>query len=107
MTFTVVPRGTELRIGIDRDQDGFLDRDEFDNCGDPADPFSIPFPRGDVNLDGQVGTPDLSGFVLILLTPEGATSQQRCLADLNLDGIPDGSDIQPFVTCIVTALCPP
>ncbi len=107
VTFTVVPRGTELRIGIDRDEDGFLDRDELDTCGDPADPFSIPFPRGDVNLDGQVGTPDVPGLVLILLTPDGATLQQRCLADLNLDGIPDGSDIQPFVTCLVTALCPP
>src|SRR5262249_51942676 len=30
ITFTVVPAGTETRIGIDRDEDGALDRDELD-----------------------------------------------------------------------------
>src|SRR5207302_2247812 len=30
LTFTVVPRGTGRRIGIDRDADGYLDRDELD-----------------------------------------------------------------------------
>jgi len=38
LTFTVVPEGTEIRIGIDRDRDGELDRDELDSGGDPADP---------------------------------------------------------------------
>jgi hypothetical protein len=42
LTFTVVPRGTEIRIGVDRDQDGFLDRDELDACSDPEDFASIP-----------------------------------------------------------------
>ncbi len=42
ITYTVVPAGTEGRIGIDRDDDGFLDRDELDFCGDPADPESMP-----------------------------------------------------------------
>jgi len=40
LTYTVVPRGTSTRIGIDRDLDGCLDRDEIDGGSDPADPSS-------------------------------------------------------------------
>ena len=41
-TYTLVPRGCGSRIGIDRDADGYLDRDELDLGSDPADPLSIP-----------------------------------------------------------------
>lgn len=41
-TFTVVPAGSGVRLGIDRDLDGALDRDELDSCGDPADPSVGP-----------------------------------------------------------------
>ena len=41
-TFTVVPTGSATRLGIDRDLDGALDRDELDGCGDPADPLTLP-----------------------------------------------------------------
>jgi len=40
LTYTVVPRGTATRIGIDRDLDGCLDQDEIDGSSDPADPSS-------------------------------------------------------------------
>ena len=40
LTWTIVPRGTQTRIGIDRDLDGCLDRDELDGGSDPADPSS-------------------------------------------------------------------
>ena len=42
VTFTALPTGTELRLGIDRDGDGAYDRDELDACGDPADPAVLP-----------------------------------------------------------------
>jgi len=42
LTFTVVPWGSQMRIGIDRDFDGHFDRDELDGCSNPADPQSIP-----------------------------------------------------------------
>jgi hypothetical protein len=42
ITFTVVPAGTQTRIGVDRDEDGFFDRDELDACSDPAVPASTP-----------------------------------------------------------------
>jgi hypothetical protein len=42
LTFTCVPPGEGVRVGIDRDEDGFLDRDELDQGSDPADPLSVP-----------------------------------------------------------------
>jgi hypothetical protein len=42
LTYTCVPPGSGIRLGIDRDGDGFLDRDELDDAKDPADPTSFP-----------------------------------------------------------------
>jgi hypothetical protein len=41
-TYTCVPPGSGERIGVDRDEDGFYDRDELDAGSDPADPASTP-----------------------------------------------------------------
>ena len=56
LTWTIVPRGTQTRMGIDRDLDGCLDRDELDGGSDPADPASHvcgpgqPYCFGDASL---------------------------------------------------------
>jgi DNA-binding beta-propeller fold protein YncE len=42
LTYTAVPPGSGLRIGIDRDEDGFFDRDEIELGTDSADPGSAP-----------------------------------------------------------------
>jgi hypothetical protein len=42
VTFTGVLLGTETRLGIDRDEDGWPDRDELDHGFDPGDPNSHP-----------------------------------------------------------------
>lgn len=42
LTYTAVPSGTQTRLGVDRDGDGALDRDELDAGTDPADPASYP-----------------------------------------------------------------
>jgi YVTN family beta-propeller protein len=42
LTWTGVPPGNGLRAGIDRDEDGYLDRTELDARSDPADPASTP-----------------------------------------------------------------
>ncbi len=42
ITFTCVPFGSGTRMGLDRDEDGYFDRDEIDAGSDPADPSSIP-----------------------------------------------------------------
>ncbi len=57
LTATAVPAGSEVRIGVDRDEDGFFDRDELDAGTDPANPLSTP-PLGDLDGDGLVGITD-------------------------------------------------
>ncbi len=42
LTYTCVPPGEGLRAGIDRDLDGYFDRDELDAGSDPADAASTP-----------------------------------------------------------------
>jgi DNA-binding beta-propeller fold protein YncE len=42
LTFTCVPPGSGYRIGIDRDSDGYADRDEQNAGSNPADAASVP-----------------------------------------------------------------
>jgi DNA-binding beta-propeller fold protein YncE len=42
LTFTCAPPGSGTRMALDRDEDGYYDRDELDAGSDPADPRSIP-----------------------------------------------------------------
>ncbi|MHC5028424.1 MAG: beta-propeller fold lactonase family protein [Planctomycetota bacterium] len=42
MTWTLVPPGAASRMGIDRDEDGWFDRDELDFCASPATADSVP-----------------------------------------------------------------
>jgi len=44
LTYTCVPPGSGIRAGVDRDEDGYWDRDEIEAGSDPADASSIPFP---------------------------------------------------------------
>jgi len=56
-TYTLVPRDSGRRIGLDRDADGFYDRDEMDFGSDPANPFSIPLRTlASVNATSRVVT---------------------------------------------------
>lgn len=92
ITFTVVPKGTETRIGIDRDGDLFFDRDEIDGCSDPADPSSIPtgcgqpsFVRADCNTDANVDISD-PVWLLSMLFAAGAPALCTDACDGNDDG---------------------
>ncbi len=51
LTYTCVPPGSGLRVGIDRDEDGFFDRDELDAGSDPADAASQPLGCGNGYLN--------------------------------------------------------
>lgn len=98
VTFTMVPAGTEHRIGVDRDGDGFLDRDEIEHCGDPADPQRAPI---DLTGDGAVNLADLSQ----LLTNFGSSSATYEDGDIDLDGDVDLSDLSTLLVRFGTS-CP-
>jgi len=42
LTYTCVPPGSGVRVGVDRDEDGYFDRDELDAGSDPANALSVP-----------------------------------------------------------------
>jgi hypothetical protein len=43
LTYTAVPPGSGVRMGIDRDRDGWFDRTEIKLGFDPANPNSNPW----------------------------------------------------------------
>jgi hypothetical protein len=94
LTYLLVPKGSETRIGIDRDADGFFDRDEIDQCSDPADASSTPGnPSTDIDGDQDEDFADLSAFVAVLIDePFSPPHVARC--DLNCDDIANGLDVQ-------------
>jgi mono/diheme cytochrome c family protein len=53
LTWTVVSAGSGVRLGVDRDGDGFLDGDERAVCADPADPESYPGGPGSADCDAD------------------------------------------------------
>ncbi|MCK6456292.1 MAG: hypothetical protein L6Q92_07150 [Phycisphaerae bacterium] len=107
LTWTVVPKGSETRIGIDRDEDGFFDREEVIGCGgDPANAAVVPIAKADVDENGVREPADVPAFVAVLLDPGSATPRRRCAADVNNDDSVNGGDITGFVACIVNGLCP-
>ena len=57
LTYTIVPEGSGRRIALDRDRDGFFDRDELDLGSDPADPASIPaYTYASISLNSNAAT---------------------------------------------------
>ncbi|NOT00070.1 MAG: hypothetical protein HOP29_05540 [Phycisphaerales bacterium] len=104
LTFTIVPTGSQDRIGIDRDDDGFFDTDELEQCGDPADADVIPDPpllKGDANRDGIVDIRDFEPFHRC--AHGGALSGGltcRCTFDFNRDGRVDLPDFAVYQTII-------
>ncbi len=92
LTYTMVPFGTQRRIGADRDRDGGLDRDELDLGYDPADPNSTPPAPpcpGDANGDGVIDFADIPS----ILVNWGRTYPTTGPGDSNLDGTVDFADV--------------
>ncbi len=90
ITFTVVPSGSQVRIGIDRDLDGYYDRNELDVCSDPADPLSRPGTVRSVDFNGDltVGVQDLFDFLAAYF---------NSAADFNGDGSTTVQDIFDYL----------
>lgn len=100
ITFMLVPAGTQRRIGVDRDADGFLDRDEIDFGSDPADATSVPANVcwGDFNMDGGINGDDIAAYF-------AAWQSGELWADVNHDGGVDGDDIAAWFHLWENGLC--
>ena len=96
VTFTVVPAGTQTRIGIDRDRDGFRDRDELDVCADPADPTLYPGSPGSIDVNGDLSI-DVLDFVALQLAFVGGDPN----GDFNQDGLFNILDFVDFQLAFV------
>lgn len=89
ITFTAVPAGTQTRIGIDRDDDGWFDRDELDACSDPANAASTPDNAAvdaDADHDGAVTLADYAALTGCLGGPTVGAPGGVCLCEFDLDG---------------------
>jgi DNA-binding beta-propeller fold protein YncE/mono/diheme cytochrome c family protein len=64
-TYHCVPPGSGLRAGLDRDEDGFFDRDELDAGSDPADASSMPPGATTTTTSSTTTTSTLPGSVFI------------------------------------------
>lgn len=102
LTYTMVPKGAEFRTGIDRDEDGFFDRDELDSCSNPANALSVPGdPGGDIDGDGDEDNDDTLAFVAVLLD-EPIASNHTAPSDLNCDMEINGLDIHIYIQTRLT-----
>lgn len=101
LTYTFVVKGTERRIGVDRDSDSFLDRDEIDAGSDPADALSIPNPCDSIDFNGDGLFPDTQDIDDFLLVFGGGGCPTGTCGDIdyNNDGLfPDTLDIDALLS---------
>jgi hypothetical protein len=91
ITWTLVAAGTGVRIGVDRDADGYFDRDELDAGTDPADPASVPHGACAADIAPLGGDGVVNGLDLgTLLSRWGLPGP---IGDLNGDGVVNGADL--------------
>jgi hypothetical protein len=108
LTYTFVPKGTERRIGVDRDGDTYLDRDETLAGSDPADPLSIPSQCDSIDFNGDAlfpDTEDINDFLAVF--GGGSCSTGTCGdIDFNNDNLyPDTLDIDALLSVFAGGPC--
>ena len=94
LIYTLVPVGSQVRLGIDRDLDSFFDADEIAAGTDPADPASTPdFCLGDIAPPGGDGVVNGSDMTTLLVEWGGPGR-----SDLNRDGITNAADLTALLS---------
>ncbi len=86
MTLTVVPAISAIRMALDRDEDGYYNRDELDACRNPADPASVPCAKpvpGDHDCDQHVALSDYASWSPCFTGPAAAAGP-ACVCELDL-----------------------
>jgi hypothetical protein len=88
-------------MGIDRDLDGFFDRDELDVCANPADSAHIPGDGvvADFNCDAYVDGADLVYFKSCETRAAIPPIPSCNNADLDVDGDVDMDDFGKWQRC--------
>ncbi len=91
LTYTVVPLGTQNRIGIDRDNDMWFDGDEITVCSDPANPNQFPGSASSLDQNGDlvINSQDFFEFI---------TDFFAASADFNADGVTNSQDFFDFLS---------
>lgn len=115
LTFTAVPLGTEVRMGVDRDNDFVLDQndncpdtfntDQADTDNDGRGDACPSFCQADFDNDGDVDTADTTIFGADL-GRTNCDSGAPCEGDFDLDNDVDTADISIFSTEIGRSNCP-
>jgi hypothetical protein len=99
LTFTAVPPGSGTRMGVDRDEDGFYDRDELDLGSDPANPLSIPagttavlIPAKKVLIKNKLPDDESKNKIIVLSkSPSITTPALNSSADPRCNADPSGT----------------
>ena len=92
LTITAVVRGTQERMGVDRDGDSWFDADERRVCTDPSNPAVFPGGPGSIDANGDLFV-DFFDYDAFVVAFESGTP----LADFNGDGFIDFFDYDAFV----------
>jgi hypothetical protein len=95
LTYTVVSRGSGVRIGVDRDDDGYFDRTEIEFGSDPLNPLSLA--TNTPPILSPVGNQTVPAGTLLTLTvvaTDGDIPQQTLSFSLDAPA-PSGAQIDP------------
>jgi len=100
LTYTCAPPGSGIRMGIDRDEDGYFDRDEIDAGSDPANPISIPagtasatlLPAAKVQIKNHVPVDESKNKIVLSVKSSSITAPAPGTpADPTCNGDPSGT----------------
>lgn len=87
LTYTCVPPGEGIRIGLDRDGDGFLDHDEIDAGTDPAVPNEIRAEGDRIQIRNRIPDDESKNQIVVVskdsalaIPVPGSSGDPRCLA---------------------------